>query len=301
MSFVQIRGNIPLIWKSSGEYLQSVFQNTALRNHFLRLHALYGEVAVINLLNNGGAEKFLHDAYEFFLRINKIPVKYIAWDFHQLCAVNKTAVVDSLVPQIAPFLKTAGFYRQDRGRITGKQTGVVRTNCVDCLDRTNVVQSAIAQAVFVEQLAALDNHTPIPIEGILTVQELADLNSIWEEHANQMSFRYTQTDAMKTDFLRNGRREFTGYLKDGVISIKRNIISVKTDQYQKPQEIVNFILGKTQFAENVGSLSLTQRSLGPARALSCAPTRSTNARRPRRTTSRSTSTSNGTDCWSTTS
>lgn len=37
-------------------------------------------------------------------------------------------------------------------RVYQKQTSVVRTNCMDCLDRTNVVQSVISRWVLNRQL-----------------------------------------------------------------------------------------------------------------------------------------------------
>lgn len=43
-------------------------------------------------------------------------------------------------------------YRTDYGCL---QTGVVRTNCVDCLDRTNTAQFAIGKAALAYQLWAL--------------------------------------------------------------------------------------------------------------------------------------------------
>jgi hypothetical protein len=39
--------------------------------------------------------------------------------------------------------------------LTQLQRGVLRTNCIDCLDRTNVVQFAYGLAAFGRQLAAL--------------------------------------------------------------------------------------------------------------------------------------------------
>ena len=43
-------------------------------------------------------------------------------------------------------VRTFGYYIEERG--TGKplleQKGVMRTNCLDCLDRTNVVQNKLA-------------------------------------------------------------------------------------------------------------------------------------------------------------
>jgi hypothetical protein len=35
------------------------------------------------------------------------------------------------------------------------QTGVVRMNCIDCLDRTNVVQTCIARHIFKQVMARL--------------------------------------------------------------------------------------------------------------------------------------------------
>lgn len=37
-------------------------------------------------------------------------------------------------------------------RLAKEQTSVVRTNCMDCLDRTNVVQSMLAKHVITRQL-----------------------------------------------------------------------------------------------------------------------------------------------------
>ncbi len=39
-------------------------------------------------------------------------------------------------------------------RVTKQQNGVLRTNCMDCLDRTNVVQSTFGRAILGEQLRA---------------------------------------------------------------------------------------------------------------------------------------------------
>ena len=37
-------------------------------------------------------------------------------------------------------------------KVFSKQTAVIRTNCIDCLDRTNVVQSEYAKLVLFTQL-----------------------------------------------------------------------------------------------------------------------------------------------------
>ncbi len=37
--------------------------------------------------------------------------------------------------------------RGSTGQVVSRQSGVIRTNCIDCLDRTNVVQGVLARKV----------------------------------------------------------------------------------------------------------------------------------------------------------
>ena len=39
-----------------------------------------------------------------------------------------------------------------KGEIVKKQASIIRTNCIDCLDRTNVVQSVLAKKSLTDQL-----------------------------------------------------------------------------------------------------------------------------------------------------
>lgn len=58
--------------------------------------------------------------------------------------------MQNLVDEWGKMLDFFGYYRDGlRGR---EQSGVVRTNCLDCLDRTNVVQSKIAWRMFKKQV-----------------------------------------------------------------------------------------------------------------------------------------------------
>lgn len=42
--------------------------------------------------------------------------------------------------------------RVDQAGVICKQEGIFRVNCMDCLDRTNVVQAAIARVVMEQQV-----------------------------------------------------------------------------------------------------------------------------------------------------
>ena len=55
------------------------------------------------------------------------------------------------------------------GTLQSQQTGVFRTNCIDCLDRTNVVQTLLAKRMLETQLKhfnimkyneSMDSHKP---------------------------------------------------------------------------------------------------------------------------------------------
>ena len=62
------------------------------------------------------------------------------FDFHAETKLNFTESTKS-VDILGDFLDSSSFFQiSDNGTIHNKQTGVVRTNCLDCLDRTNVIQ-----------------------------------------------------------------------------------------------------------------------------------------------------------------
>lgn len=55
-------------------------------------------------------------------------------------------VLNNLIIKVEDLLVNKfGFYSEDRlsGQILSEQKGIFRTNCLDCLDRTNVVQNKI--------------------------------------------------------------------------------------------------------------------------------------------------------------
>jgi Phosphoinositide polyphosphatase (Sac family) len=67
-------------------------------------------------------------------------VAYTYFDFHASCKGQKYHKVSILLDNLSDFMEYYSYYSSD-----GKaQQGVIRTNCLDCLDRTNVVQSFIA-------------------------------------------------------------------------------------------------------------------------------------------------------------
>ena len=95
-----------------------------------------------------------------------------------------------------------------------KQKGVFRTNCMDCLDRTNVVQSYMGGETLAHILASM---------GILTSSSVTELEenlhfqnifrNCWADHGNLIAVQYAGTGALKTDYTRTGVRTKWGILQ----------------------------------------------------------------------------------------
>ncbi|OAA62904.1 phosphoinositide phosphatase [Niveomyces insectorum RCEF 264] len=117
----------------------------------------------------------------------------------------------------------AGAFTAGGGRLEARnlQTSVVRTNCMDCLDRTNVVQSMLARWTLERMFADLGLMVR---GGTLVEQDPAFellFRNLWADNADRVAASYAGTGAMKTDMTRLGRRTKSGALRDGQIAVTR--------------------------------------------------------------------------------
>ena len=163
-SWTQTRGSIPVLWQQLGKGLkpkpvviESHFTRVAFRRHFEKQIALYGPQILVSLIDQTGGEKDVGDAYETHVRLyNNKNLRYIAFDFHEKCRNNRYENLSLLTAQVEEQLDKYGFFLKDRlGNVLFQQNGNVRTNCIDCLDRTNVVQSEFARLMLKRQLRML--------------------------------------------------------------------------------------------------------------------------------------------------
>lgn len=122
-----------------------------------------------------------------------------------------------------------------------EQRGVVRTNCMDNLDRTNVVQSMIASRVLGKALSSLPSSSPSSPD--LPSLEQA-LMTLWAANADALSTLYAGTPALKTDFVLTGHRTVKGILLDGFYALTRLYINNFWDGYR--QDCVSLWLGNYQ-------------------------------------------------------
>jgi len=91
------------------------------------------------------------------------PLSHVWFDFHAETKGMKWGHLQKLVKQIEKdFDEEEFFHRLSEGTVVRRQEGVARTNCVDCLDRTNVVQALLARRTLLRQLRAAGAAPPAP-------------------------------------------------------------------------------------------------------------------------------------------
>ncbi|XP_023518913.1 phosphoinositide phosphatase SAC7-like isoform X2 [Cucurbita pepo subsp. pepo] len=223
-SFVQIRGSIPLLWeqivdltyKPKFELVKTEEFPRIAERHFLDLRKKYGAVLAVDLVNTHGAEGRLSEKFASASQhVTGDDVRYLHFDFHQICGHVHFERLSILYEQISDFLDKNGYMLlNEHGEKMKEQLGVVRTNCIDCLDRTNVTQSMIARKILESQLRRLGIFAAE--ETISSHPNLDDsFKIIWANHGDDISTQYSGTPALKGDFVRYGQRTIQGILKDG--------------------------------------------------------------------------------------
>lgn len=163
-SYVQTRGSVPVYWAEVNNLrykpdlqIMDIGQTTeSLTKHFKEQVETYGDQFLVNLVNQKGYEKPVKEAYERAVESMKNPhVHYTYFDFHHECKGLRFDRVSVLIDKLDADLERQGYFWHDAKNSEKPQkvqTSVVRTNCMDCLDRTNVVQSALAKWVLNDQL-----------------------------------------------------------------------------------------------------------------------------------------------------
>ena len=231
----------------------------AARQHFNEQIRLYGDNYLVNLVNQKGREDQVKRAYEQMVRIlvsspkeatqedystsEKMHVieaaqkdqrydrlHYVYFDFHNETKGLKWHRAQLLLDQLTEGIVRGQYFRgvdmpadaQGRLEVRNQQTAVVRTNCMDCLDRTNVVQTMLARFILTRQLTDI---------GILRPGEAADddvafaslFRNFWADNADVVSKSYSGTGALKTDFTRTGERTTAGMAQDLNNSLTRYV------------------------------------------------------------------------------
>ncbi|KAM5352226.1 hypothetical protein ACJ41O_004949 [Fusarium nematophilum] len=249
-SFLQIRGSIPLFFTQSPYSFKPVptrqhseeANQAACHKHFESLSRNYGQLQVVNLVEKHGVEATIGSAYQASVEaINKeasedkkIPFEW--FDFHAACRGMKFENVSILLLQLREKIESLGSTVERDGKQLGQQRGVLRTNCMDCLDRTNVCQSSFAKHMLEVQLKEEGFDMSAQLD-----QETAWFNTLWADNGDAVSKQYASTAAMKGDYTRTRKRDYRGALNDLGLSLARFYSGMVNDYFS--QAAIDFLLG----------------------------------------------------------
>ncbi|KAG0175793.1 inositol polyphosphate 5-phosphatase [Apophysomyces sp. BC1021] len=269
-AFSQIRGSVPgkperfisiflltqmsVFWEQQGMQLVNHkiqisrgpgATQPAVNRHFKELVDRYNAVCNINLLSEreNTGESLLGTTYNSSVQQLQFPknaVRMMNFDLHAECRGGSYENVVILMNAIRQDLDKYEFFLMDTddNRIVCSQKGVFRTNCMDCLDRTNLVQNEISRLklqAYLNQLS--DRRRQVHIDNIL-----ARHAHLWAENGDGLSKIYAGTGALKSAFTRTGKVTFMNVLSDATRSVNRFYINNFQDKAR--QEVIDQLLGK---------------------------------------------------------
>ncbi|KAI1278468.1 Phosphatidylinositide phosphatase SAC2 [Halotydeus destructor] len=247
VSFVQVRGSVPVFWSQPGysyrppprlDRTEDISQN-AFKLHFDKELGIYEKETIINLVERSGREKIIGDAYlNHVLKYDSDKLAYVSFDFHDYCRGMRFENVSLLIENLKEHIKESRFCWIDSKGLICSQVGTFRVNCIDCLDRTNVVQTAIARTVMDLQLTRLGL---LPPEGVLPHPCRRLFQTLWANNGDTISRQYAGTAALKGDYTRTGERKISGALKDSMNSASRYYQNRFKDAYR--QATIDMMLG----------------------------------------------------------
>ncbi|KAI5149940.1 phosphatidylinositol 4-phosphatase [Enteropsectra breve] len=220
-SYIQMRGSIPLKWghlvgwdyypkikieKDHEEALlrkKRSFGNVAAsgNSHDRMLKNRYPNVVYLNLISNKGYEKEICDEYAAKFAESR----YIHFDFKK--ELNMKGIEIPLpIERNAIELSTEN---------TTQQT-LIRTNCIDSLDRTNAMQFLIGKEVLGKQMD--DNKEKIN-------EYYSAFKTMFYKNGNNLSLQYAGTPALHSRVIKAPTVKLFSTLQDGIYSVQRYFIN----------------------------------------------------------------------------
>jgi len=259
-------------------YLDPLYSATG--NHFDDLRKRYGNGTIhcLDLLRHGDSkqqESVLSTEYKnAIMSLNRRArsvsqrVGYVHWDLRRHARKLSSSLLADLQKVQAPLLASTGIFsssppppssfsssssqryrHNEQGQL---QRGIVRTNCVDCLDRTNVAQFTFGLLAIGQQLHALGlaPSATVPIDPGSSLA--SELMNVYESMGHALAQQYGGSEA-HTGFFKQQITRLTGGSsgdwqaslhmqgKDLLTSIKRFYSNAVTDEDK--QAAINLFLG----------------------------------------------------------
>ncbi|GCE99896.1 phosphatidylinositol-3,5-bisphosphate 5-phosphatase [Zygosaccharomyces mellis] len=268
-SFVQHRGSIPLYWTQEASNLTAkppiqinsvdpYFSSAAL--HFDMLFQRYGTVQVLNLIKTREKKprevKLLREFEQCIAYLNQfLPghkrIDYTSWDMSRASKQYGQGVIEFLETYAAKSVSKSGIFQNGSDFSSTKiQEGVCRTNCIDCLDRTNAAQFVIgkrALGVQLKQLGIVDNSYLEYDSDIVNI-----LTELFHDLGDTIALQYGGSHLVNTMETYRKINQWSSHSRDMIESIKRFYSNSFVDAQR--QDAINLFLGHYVWQEGYPTL-----------------------------------------------
>lgn len=250
-TYLQVRGSIPLYFSQSPYAFKPVpvlhhstqTNQVAFERHFRDMSRRYGKVQAVSLIDKQAGELKVGEQYEKYTQslnesggIDGSPLGLEWFDFHNECRGMKFENVSRLVQRLDTTLNEFSYAVVQDNQIRQGQSGIIRTNCMDCLDRTGVAQSAFGQWALERQLKK--EGIDVDLGGNSASQWF---NTLWADNGDAISKQYSSTAALKGDYTRTRKRDYRGALNDLGLTLSRYFNNIVNDYFS--QACIDYLLG----------------------------------------------------------
>ncbi|KAF2749648.1 hypothetical protein M011DRAFT_484373 [Sporormia fimetaria CBS 119925] len=238
----------------------------AFDKHFENLEISYGAIHVVNLLSNEKPSEIdLSNRYRYHIEHSALNTNMngndskdqgellhlTEYDFHaETRGPGGYELASMIVRYIRHSADGFGYYLceepEEHARTHGydqvlrrptsilQQEGVFRTNCLDCLDRTNLVQTIISRMA----IEIFLSHRGLVASPDFWTRH----SSMWADNGDALSRIYAGTGALKSSFTRHGKMSFAGFIADARKSATRTYINNFADKGR--QHNIDMLLGR---------------------------------------------------------
>ncbi|KAJ5770290.1 uncharacterized protein N7511_002341 [Penicillium nucicola] len=270
-SFVQHRGSIPLHWSQENtgvspkpdielNLVDPFYSAAAL--HFDDLFERYGApVYILNLVKSRERtpreSKLLKEFTNAVTYLNQFlpegkKMIYKAWDMSRAAKSRDQDVIATLESIAGDIIPKINFFKNGNDVESGLQlqNGVARTNCIDCLDRTNAAQFVIGKRALGHQLHALGVINETTVEYDTDAVNL--FTNMWHDHGDTIAIQYGGSHLVNTMATYRKINQWSSHSRDMVESFKRYYNNSFLDAQR--QEAYNLFLGNYIFSQGTPML-----------------------------------------------
>lgn len=265
-SYVHHRGSIPLYWTQDNSGVSpkpDIDVNmtdpfyTPAAMHFDNLFKRYGcPIYVLNLIKSrertARESKLLTEFQNALAYLNQFlpddkKIQYKAFDMSRAAKTRGGDVIGTLEVIAEEIMQQTGFFHNGESEdgTSQVQNGVARTNCIDCLDRTNAAQFVIGKRALGHQLRALG---VIPTADMEYDSDAVNVfTHMFHDHGDTIAIQYGGSHLVNTMATYRKINHWHSQSRDMVESFKRYYHNSFLDSQR--QEAYNLFLGNYIWAQ----------------------------------------------------